>query len=66
MIENAGFEVSQAGNADEAVAIPPDPIFTLSSLTFNAGFDGRAETRPVRPEPLAADQDRCDVGSCAG
>jgi hypothetical protein len=38
-IENAGFEVIQAGNADEAVAIPPDPIFTLSSLTFNAGFE---------------------------
>jgi hypothetical protein len=29
-------------------------------------LDGRSEARPVCPGPLAADQDRCDVGSCTG
>jgi hypothetical protein len=68
VIENAGFEVIQAGNADEAIAIlkaRPD-IHVVFTEYPDAGFDGWAEARPVRPGPLAADQDRCDVGSCAG
>jgi CheY-like chemotaxis protein len=32
VIENAGFEVIEAANADEAIAVSlPGPIFTLSS-----------------------------------
>src|SRR5450755_3942232 len=32
----------------------------------DAGLDERSEARPVRPEPVAADQDRRDVRSSEG
>jgi CheY-like chemotaxis protein len=68
LIENAGFEVFQAGNADEAIEIlkARSGIHVVFTDIPDAGLDGRAQARPVRPEPLAADQDRCDVSSFAG
>jgi CheY-like chemotaxis protein len=62
-IESAGFEVIQAANADEAIAI----LKARRLYRYpNAGIDGWAETRPVRSRPLAADQDSGDVRSCYG
>ena len=62
-VETAGFEVVEAGNADEAIAISRPA--TISSHIYrhsHAGFDGRAEARSFREEPLAPGQDRRDVG----
>jgi CheY-like chemotaxis protein len=67
-IESAGFEVIQAANADEAIAIlkaRPDihVVFTDIQMPRSIGW---AETRPVRSRPLAADQDSGDLQSCYG
>jgi CheY-like chemotaxis protein len=64
-IEHAGFEVIQAANADEAIAILNARPCCLHQSS-DVGFDGRAEARPFRPQPLAADQNRCDFGTRGG
>ena len=66
-IESAGFEVIQAANADEAIAIlKARPDIHVVFTDIHAGIDGWAETRPVRSRPLSADQDSGDLRSCYG
>ena len=63
MIGEAGFDVVEAANADEAIAIleaRPD-IRVVFHRHPNAGFHGWAETRQICQPPMAADQDRCDI-----
>jgi hypothetical protein len=68
MIESAGFEVVQAANADEAIAIlktRQDIHVVFTDIQMPGSMDG-AEARPIRSGPVAAHQDRCDLGSSDG
>lgn len=66
MVAEAGFEVVEAGDADEAIAILESrrDIRHCFYRHPDAGFDGRAEARPRDPRPLATDQDRRDIRPC--
>jgi hypothetical protein len=57
-IKSASFEVMQAANADEAIAILKRVQISCCLHRYpDAGIDGRAEAGLVRSGPLAADQD---------
>ena len=59
MISEAGFDVVEAGNADEAIAVPRSaPGHPRRVHRYpNARFHGWLKARPVRAGPLASDQD---------
>jgi len=65
MIEEAGFEVLEAANSDEANPPARGPARHHGGLHRyrNAGVDGRPQARPSRQGPLAAHQDHSDLPS---
>ena len=64
MIEEAGFEVLEATNADEAILLLEAPARHHRGFHGyrNAGFDGRPQARPGRQGPLATHQNHRDIG----
>jgi CheY-like chemotaxis protein len=67
-IESAGFEVIQAANADEAIAIlkaRPDIHVVFTDIQMPGSMDGLNLAR-FRSRPLAADQDSGDLRSRYG
>src|ERR1700735_3965978 len=67
-IESAGFEVIQAANADEAIAIlkaRPDIHVVFTNIQMPGSMDGLKLAR-FRWRTLAADQDSGDLRSCYG
>jgi hypothetical protein len=65
-MEEAGFEVVQAANADEAIA-SWDAVRYRGGIYrhSNARFNGRSQSCSVCPGSLAADQDRRNVRPCS-
>jgi CheY-like chemotaxis protein len=70
MIENAGFEVVQAGNADEAIAIPqarPAIHVVFTDIRMPGSMDGLKLARFVRdrwpPIKIVATSGRVRVGA---
>ncbi|SED72306.1 Response regulator receiver domain-containing protein [Bradyrhizobium lablabi] len=67
-LENAEFEVVQAGNADEAMAIlqaRPAIHVVFTDIQMPGSMDGLKLARFV-PGQVASNQDRSDVRSCEG
>jgi CheY-like chemotaxis protein len=64
MIEEAGFEVLEATNADEAILLleARRDITVVFTRYRNAGFDGRPQARAGRQGPMAAHQNHRDIG----
>ena len=62
-IEEAGFEVVEASNADKAVAILEARHRRRVHRYPNAGIHGRAEACQSGERPLAANPHRCDFRS---
>jgi two-component system, response regulator PdtaR len=63
-IEDTGFEVVKAGNADEAIAIlkaSPDIRVVFTDSQMPGSMDGLK--RALCPGRMAADQDHCYVRS---
>jgi CheY-like chemotaxis protein len=64
MIEEAGFEVLEATNADEAILLLEarrDITVVFTDIEM-PGFDGRPQARPGRQGPMAAHQNYRDIG----
>ena len=64
MIEEAGFEILEATNADEAILLlEARRDITVGLHRYrNAGFDGRPQARSCRQRPMAAHQNYRDIG----
>jgi CheY-like chemotaxis protein len=62
MIGEAGFEVVEAANADQAIAIlEARPDIHVVFTDIQTGFHGRAEARQICQRTMATDQDPCDL-----
>ncbi len=68
MVEAAGFEAIEAGNADEAVRILESRKDIQNRLHRHqhAGKHGRHETRRLHSRPLAAGRDYPNLGGVRG
>jgi CheY-like chemotaxis protein len=65
-VEMAGFDVLEAGDADEAIAILAernDVRLIFTDVHMPGSMDG-LKLYPFRPGPLAAGQDRRNVRAC--
>jgi CheY-like chemotaxis protein len=68
VIEDAGFRVIEAANADEAIRILENrsDIRVVFTDIHNAGLHGWSQTRSCRPRSLASHQDNCDLWPWSG
>jgi CheY-like chemotaxis protein len=62
MIEEAGFEVLEAANADEAILLLEARRDITVVFTDIEMPGGRPEARRGRQGPMAAHQNHCDIG----